>query len=54
MIYQANDLLAKLKTLVLVGQNEEGELEFIGDNNQWAKADFPDYGDKVNDELLDR
>ena len=38
MIYLAKELLAKLTHLTLGGQNEEGELEFIGDNAQWLKA----------------
>lgn len=38
MIYLAKELLAKLKFLTLSGQNEEGELEFVGSNEQWLKT----------------
>lgn len=38
MVYQAQELLLKLTHLTLAGQNYFGELEFIGTNEQWAKA----------------
>lgn len=34
----ANELLAKLNNLTLCGQNEDGELEWIGTAKQWKKA----------------
>lgn len=34
----AAELRAKLETLTLVGQNEEGELEWAGTAQQWDKA----------------
>jgi hypothetical protein len=33
----ARDLLAKLKHLTLVGQNEQGELEWMGTEEQWDR-----------------
>ena len=38
MIYQALELQIKLKHLTLAGQNPDGELEWIGDTNQWLKV----------------
>ena len=38
MIYQANELLAKLRYLTLAGQNADKELEWIGTDRQWADA----------------
>ena len=38
MIYQALELRAKLKHLTLAGQNPDGELEWIGTNEQWLKV----------------
>jgi len=34
----AYELLAHLKHLVLAGTNDEGELEWIGDEKQWGKV----------------
>ncbi len=34
----AYELLAYLKYLVLTGQNEDGELEWIGKTSEWNKA----------------
>lgn len=39
MIYTAKDLLAKLTYLTLAGQNEEGELEWIGTKEDWELAE---------------
>ena len=38
-IYQASMLLAKLRNLTLVGQNEDKELEWCGTDAQWSKVD---------------
>ena len=38
MIYQANELLLKLTHLTLVGQNEDGELEWVGTVEAWNKT----------------
>jgi hypothetical protein len=38
MIYTKQNLLPKLTHLTLAGQ-EEGYLQFIGDDKQWLKAD---------------
>ena len=35
MIYPCYELLAKLRTMTLCGQNEGGELEWIGNDNDW-------------------
>lgn len=34
----AYELLPRLTYLTLVGQDEEGNLEFIGTNHQWLEA----------------
>lgn len=40
-MYQRNStLLAKLRTLTLAGQNEEGELEWIGTDRQWRESEI--------------
>lgn len=38
MIYQANELYAKLDCLTLAGQDTEGELEWIGTTLQWGAS----------------
>jgi hypothetical protein len=38
MIYQAQELKAYLNNLQLVGQNEYGELEWIGEQHEWDNA----------------
>lgn len=38
MIYIAQELLLKLTHLTLVGQNVDGELEWVGTDEQWAKT----------------
>jgi len=39
MIYNQQELLAKLTHLTLVGQSEwNGDLEFIGTDEAWAKT----------------
>ena len=40
MIYIAYELLAKLRILALVGQNFDGELEWIGTTEQWNKLPY--------------
>jgi len=35
---KAYELLAKLRRLTLCGQNEEGELEWVGTSSQWDLA----------------
>ena len=40
MIYTAKELLLKLTHLVLTGQNEEGELEWVGDEKAWDKVEL--------------
>lgn len=35
MVYTAYELLARLRHLQLCGQNESGELEFMGTREQW-------------------
>jgi len=37
---RACDLLGKLNCLTLTGQNEEGELEWIGTSNQWRSSEI--------------
>ena len=37
-IHIACELLAKLTHLTLAGQNDEGQLEWIGTDKQWEKA----------------
>ncbi len=36
----AYELLSKLRNLTLAGQNEDGELEWIGTTKQWRDADI--------------
>ncbi len=36
----AKSLLAKLNNLILAGQNDEGELEWMGTINQWREAEI--------------
>lgn len=36
---KAYELLGKLRCLTLAGQNEDGELEWIGTMEQWNKVD---------------
>lgn len=36
---KAYQLLAHLKHLTLVGQNEEGELEWVGTDLQWKEVE---------------
>lgn len=38
MIYTAYELLAKLRHLILAGQNANKELEWIGSESQWRDA----------------
>jgi hypothetical protein len=38
MIYYAQDLHALLTHLTLVGQEEDGELQFMGTTQQWDKT----------------
>lgn len=38
MIYQANELLAKLRHLTLVGQDEEGKLKWVGTQEHWKNC----------------
>jgi hypothetical protein len=40
MFYIAYQLLAKLRQLTLVGQNADGELEWIGTTSQWNNLPF--------------
>jgi hypothetical protein len=35
MVYKANELLAKLRLLVLSGQDIDGSLEWIGNDKEW-------------------
>ena len=39
MIYQAGELLAYLKNLQLCGQDEEGDLEWIGERQDFDRVD---------------
>lgn len=41
MIHVAHELLAKLNNLTLVGQNEEGELEWAGTDKNWEALNTP-------------
>jgi len=34
----AYELLPKLTNLTLTGQDEDGDLEFVGTNDQWLQA----------------
>ena len=36
-IYIAHDLLAMLRNLTLVGQNDEGQLEWMGNAEEWGR-----------------
>ena len=38
MVYMAYEVLAKCNHLVLGGQNEDGNLEWIGTKEEWAEA----------------
>lgn len=44
----AKNLLSKLRHLVLAGKNEEGELEWIGTEKQWNRAQTEE---NLNEEL---
>lgn len=44
-IYLAKELRSKLNNLTLVGENDDGELEWVGTNKQWLKA--------IEDESID-
>lgn len=37
---KAYELLGKLRNLTLTGQNEEGELEWIGTDRQWRDSEI--------------
>lgn len=39
MIYTANELHPKLEHLTLVGQDDDGTLEFCGTDAQWRMTD---------------
>lgn len=47
MIYQNAELRAKLTHLTLVGQNEDGSLEWAGSQDAWEEAE------KMEKELLE-
>ena len=38
MVYKAKELLARLRHLTLVGQNEGKELEWVGSDKQWNRV----------------
>lgn len=40
MIYQANELLAKLNNLQIWGQNKDKDIEWFGTNEQWEKSNI--------------
>jgi hypothetical protein len=40
MIYPAYILLAKLRCLFLAGQDSDGNLEWVGTDNQWKQVDL--------------
>lgn len=40
----AKNLLAKLRMLTLVGQNNDGELEWIGTDKQWRWSELEEQG----------
>lgn len=40
MIQKAYELLAKLRCLILAGQNSTGELEWIGTGEQWKDVNL--------------
>lgn len=40
IVYKAYELLAKLRLLTLVGQNDEGELEWVGTTKQWKELKY--------------
>lgn len=40
MIYTAQELHNKLINLTLVGQEEDGELQFMGTDQEWDKSDY--------------
>ena len=48
MIYNAYELQAKFKFLQLWGQDEDGELEWVGHEQNWRKAEkiISDYENK--------
>lgn len=45
----AYELLTRLNNLVLAGQNEDGELEWVGTVEQWAKVREDEYRDHSTD-----
>jgi hypothetical protein len=45
MVHEAKELSAKLDNLTLAGQNEAGELEWVGSRNEWNRAEFQEIGD---------
>lgn len=49
MITTARELLIKLTYLQLVGQNEDKELEWIGNTDQWNKVQWAEDGSEVYD-----
>lgn len=49
MIYTARELLIKLTYLTLAGQNNDGELEWIGNDKQWTKVKWAEDGSSVYD-----
>jgi len=47
MIYNALELKLKLRHLTLVGQDEDGSLEWVGTSAQWNECEITD--DMIND-----
>lgn len=39
MIYQANELQAKLDCLIMLYQNEDGTIEWMGTELQWGASE---------------
>jgi hypothetical protein len=46
MIYTNRELNSYLTHLTLVGQDEDGRLEYAGNDEQWYNADIGSYSDK--------
>ena len=44
---EACQLLPKLRHLTLAGQNEEGELEWIGTSKEWRLAELEEHLNEI-------
>ncbi len=53
MIYKNRHLNSNLTHLILVGQDEDGRLEWAGSDEQWHKADIDSYSVKEFKDMED-